>query len=295
MIASAWIPVTVFAAFAQTVRNAAQRSLTTDLGTLGATLVRFFYGVPFAALWLWATSAHAHASLPAANAPFIGWVLLGSVGQILATALLLRVMQERNFALGVAYSKSEVLQVALFGVLFLGDRVTPGSAAAVLSGTAGVFLLSSGWRSGFSWRTAGLGIACGACFAVSMVGFRGAELALGSGSLLVTAAYTLVVAQVLQSALLGAWLVVRDRAIVVRVLRAWRVSLFAGLMGAAASAGWFTAFALEPVAHVRTLGLIELVFSYIVSRRLFRERLGGVEAAGMALLALGVAIITVVR
>jgi drug/metabolite transporter (DMT)-like permease len=295
MFDSAWIPVTVFAAFAQTVRNAAQRSLTADLGTLGATLVRFLYGVPFAALWLWGTHAFTRAPLPAANAPFVGWVLVGALGQILATALLLRVMQERNFALGVAYSKTEVLQIAIFGWAFLGDRVTLGSALAVLSGTAGVFLLSAGWRAGFSARTAALGVACGAFFAVSMVGFRGAELALGEGSLVVTAAYTLVVAQVLQTAMLGAWLLVRERAIVVRVLRAWRVSLFAGLMGAAASAGWFTAFALEPVAHVRTLGLIELVFSYVVSRRLFRERLGAVEAAGMALLALGVAIITLVR
>jgi drug/metabolite transporter (DMT)-like permease len=185
--------------------------------------------------------------------------------------------------------------VALFGVAFLGDRVTPGAAAAVVSGTAGVFLLSSGWRTGFTARTAALGVACGALFALSMVGFRGAELAAGGDAFVVTAAFTLLVAQVLQSALLGAWLALRDRAIVVRVLRAWRVSLFAGLMGAAASAGWFTAFAMEPVAHVRTLGLVELVFSYIVSRRIFRERLGGVEIAGMALLALGVAIITVVR
>jgi hypothetical protein len=35
--------------------------------------------------------------------------VLGAVSQIGATALLLRTMQERNFALGVAYSKTEVL------------------------------------------------------------------------------------------------------------------------------------------------------------------------------------------
>jgi len=34
-----WIPITLWAAFAQTLRNAAQRHLTADLGTLGATLV----------------------------------------------------------------------------------------------------------------------------------------------------------------------------------------------------------------------------------------------------------------
>lgn len=295
MMVPAWIPVTVFAAFAQTVRNAAQRHLTAELGTLGATLVRFFYGVPFAALWLWAVAGFTRAGLPPVSISFIAWVLLGAVAQILATAILLKVMQERNFALGVAYSKSEVLQVAIFGAAFLGDPLSPGGMLAVACGTAGVFLLSAGWRAGFTARTAILGVACGAFLAISMVGFRGAELALGGDSFVLTAAFTLLVAQVMQSALLGAWLLARDASVVVRVLKAWRVSLVAGFMGAAASAGWFTAFAMEPVAHVRTLGLIELVFSYVVSRRFFRERLAPVELAGMALLAAGVAIVSFVR
>src|SRR5205814_481754 len=111
-------------------------------------------------------------------------------------------------------------------------------------------------------------------------------------SFLMAAAFTLLVAQILQTLLLGGWLLVRDPGVVRRVLRAWRMSFFAGFMGAAASAGWFTAFALEPAAHVRTLGLVELVFSYAVSRRLFRERLSALEIAGMLLLAAGVAVIS---
>ncbi len=292
---AAWIPITVFAALAQTVRNAAQRHLTAELGTLGATLVRFLYGVPFAALWLWAAAALAPSPLPAPGGAFAAWLLVGALAQIGGMALLLAIMQERNFALGVAYSKTEVLQVALFGLVFLGDRVSAGTAAAVALGTVGVFLLSSGWRSTFSLRAAGLGVACGGLIALSMVGFRGAELALGGGSFVLTAAFTLLAAQALQTVLLTGWLAARDPAVVGRVLRAWRVSLVAGFMGAAASAGWFTAFALEPVAQVRTLGLVELIFSYLVSRRLFRERLAPREAAGMVLLALGVVVITLVR
>src|SRR5512135_787426 len=292
---AAWIPITIFAAAAQTVRNAAQRHLTAQLGTLGATLVRFLYGVPFAALWLWAVIAWRAEAPPVPNLAFAAWLLVGAVGQIGAMALLLKVMEERNFALGVAYSKTEVLQVAIFGLVFLGDAISPGSAAAVALGTAGVFLLSGGWHAGWSARTAMFGIACGGLFAISAVGYRGAELALGGSSFVVTAAFTLLLAQSVQTLLLVAWLVVRDARVVMRVLRAWRVSLLAGFMGAAASAGWFTAFAIEPVAHVRTLGLVELVFSYAVSRKLFRERLSTVELAGIVLLALGVAVITIAR
>jgi drug/metabolite transporter (DMT)-like permease len=219
-------------------------------------------------------------------------MMVGALSQIGATALLLRTMQARNFAVGVAYSKTEVLQVAIFALAFLGDPITPASAAAVVLGTLGVMFLSPGWLSGWTSRTALPGLACGALFAMSAVGYRGAALALPGTPVLMAAAFTLLSAQCLQTVVLGGWLLARDPAVVRRVLRAWRVSLFAGFMGAAASAGWLTAFAIEPVAHVRTLGLIELVFSYAVSRRFFRERLSRLEICGMALLALGVAIIT---
>jgi drug/metabolite transporter (DMT)-like permease len=287
-----WIPVTLWAAFAQTVRNAAQRHLTAELGTLGATLVRFLYGLPFAALWLLAVSLFTAAALPAANERFLGWVALGAVSQIAGTAFLLRTMQERNFALGVAYSKTEILQVAVFGLAFLGDPLGPASIAAVACGTLGVLLLSPvGLAGGWTSRSALLGLASGAGFALSAVGYRGAALALEGTPFLMAAAATLLAAQILQTLLLGGWMAAREFASVLRVLRAWRASLLAGFMGAAASAGWLTAFAIEPVAHVRTLGLVELVFSYAVSRRLFREKLSRRELGGMGLLALGVILV----
>jgi drug/metabolite transporter (DMT)-like permease len=286
-----WIPITVWAALAQTVRNAAQRHLTAELGTLGATLVRFLYGLPFAALWLGAVTAATGAALPAPDSRFFLWTALGAVSQIMATALLLRTMQERNFAIGVAYSKTEILQVAVFGSAFLGDPLTTGTAAAVTCGMFGVLLLSPVSLGGWTSRTAAMGLASGAGFALSAVGYRGAALALPETGFLLAAACTLLAALLLQTILLGGWLLAREPAIIWRTLRAWRISLFAGFMGAAASAGWFTAFAIEPAAHVRTLGLVELVFSYAVSRRFFLEKLSRLELAGMGLIAGSVAVI----
>jgi drug/metabolite transporter (DMT)-like permease len=295
-----WIPITVWAAFAQTLRNAAQRHLTGELGTLGATLVRFLYGLPFAVLWLALVHVLSGGALPKPNGSFVFWVVTSGVSQIVATALLLRVMAERNFALGVAYSKTEIIQVALFGFVFLGDPVTVAAALAILCGTLGVLLLSPADRgrplrtllSGWTTRSALLGLGSGAAFALAAVGYRGAALSLEGTPFLLAAAYTLAAAQAFQTLALGGWLAWRDAPVVGRVLRAWRASLFAGFMGAAASAGWFTAMAIEPVAHVRTLGLIELVFSAIVSRRFFRERMSRLEIAGVTLLALGLVIVT---
>ena len=149
--------------------------------------------------------------LPAPNAAFAGWILLGSIAQIAATALLLRVMAERNFTLGVAYSKSELIQVAVFGFVFLGDRVGLLTAAAIALGTVGVLMLSPADRErplrallmGWTTRPALLGLASGTGFALSAVGYRGAALALQGTPFLMAAAYTLLVAQLLQTLLLG--------------------------------------------------------------------------------------------
>jgi len=208
-------------------------------------------------------------------------------------------MQARSFALGVAYSKTEILQIAVFGLVFLGDPISPATALAVACGTLGVLLLSPADKerpfaallSGLTTRPALLGLASGAGFAFAAVGYRGAALSL-DGSFLMSAATALAAAQLIQTVLLGGWLLWRSPDVVAGTLRLWRPSLFAGFMGAAASAGWFSAFALQPAAHVRTVGLIELVFSYAVSLKLFREKLSRLELAGMVFLALGIAVIT---
>ena len=298
-----WIPITIWAAFAQTLRNATQRGLTSRLGTLGATLVRFLYGLPFALLWLWIVLHFTGAPPPRPGAGFAGWVALGALSQIAATALLLRTMQERNFALGVAYSKTEVVQVALFAFVALGDRVGPAALFAIACATVGVLLLSPADKarplrallSGWTGKPALLGLASGSAFAFAAVGYRGAALSFDHAPYLSAAALTLVAALALQTVVLGGWLLARAPAVVAGALREWRPSLFAGFMGAAASAGWFTAFAIEAAANVRTLGLVELIFSYVVSLKLFRDKLSAQELGGMALIALGIVIITLGR
>ncbi len=299
-----WIALTIWAGFAQTLRNAAQRSIVGQAGTLGATLVRFLFGLPFALIYLGAVLLIADASIPGINWAFFFWVFEGGIAQIIATALLLRVMAARNFAIGVAYSKTELIQVAVFAAAFLGDPTSIATVVAIGLATAGVLLLSptngnngrlramiDGWTS----QAALLGIASGGCFALAAIGYRGAALELGDDvQFTVAAAYTLVWAQSIQVVVLGGWLL-RTPSVLVAIARMWQRSLAAGFMGAAASIGWFTAFAIEPASHVRTLGLVELLFSLAIARRFFRESLSRVELAGVGLLTLALVVIALGR
>jgi drug/metabolite transporter (DMT)-like permease len=290
-----WLPIVLWAALAQTARNAAQRSLVAQAGTLGATLARFLYGIPFAALWV--TVLHlvpaTAAPLPHFKLAYFSWLLLGALGQLAATAFLLSAMKERNFVVGVAYSKTDALQVALFGSVFL--RELPGGWTLVAMGlaTAGVLMLSlprkPGAVEGGAWtsRAAWFGLASGAGFALSAVGYRGAALQLPESSAWIAGAWGVLLAQSIQTVLLGGWLALRAPHSLRATATAWKVSTLAGAMGALASIGWFTAFALTTAANVRTLGMVEVVFSYLVSRRLLREKLARAEQRGLALVVIG--------
>src|ERR1700693_3578874 len=126
MLASSWLwaVFTVVAAFSQTVRNATQRELTATLGTAGATHVRFLFGFPFALVFLMLVSIAGDAACPRPGAVYWAWVLGGALTQIAATALMLAAMNDRSFLVVYAYIKTEPVQVALFGLVFLGDVVT---------------------------------------------------------------------------------------------------------------------------------------------------------------------------
>ena len=137
-----WIVFTLLAAAGQTIRNAMQRELTATLGTAGATHVRFLFGFPFAVLFLLTLMLVTGASLPKPPPVFWLWVLLGMGAQIAATALMLMAMGERSFVVTIAYIKTEPVQVALFGLIFLGDVLTIGMIAAILIATAGVIVMS---------------------------------------------------------------------------------------------------------------------------------------------------------
>jgi len=281
-----WIPLTVFAAAAQTVRNTAQRRLIDELGTLGATLVRFLYGMPLLALWLLGLLALRDFEAPPHSARFCGWIALSALSQMAGTALLLRAMAARSFAVGLVYSKSEVIQVALFAIVFLGERPSWLTMAAIVVATMGVVLLSPP-ATGRPDSAALFGLAAGSAFAISIVAYRGANLALGAGSPFLAAAETLFWSQGLQTLLLTGWLLVRAPTVLLGALRAWRLSLFAGGAGASASLANVTALALAPASQVRTLILIEVLFTYAVSLRVFREAVSRRELAGIGLVVIG--------
>jgi drug/metabolite transporter (DMT)-like permease len=287
-----WIVFTVTAAFFQTLRNAMQRELTTSLGTVGATHVRFLFGFPFALMSLIGVLLVTGVPLPRPSLSFWPWVIDGAAAQIAATALMLMAMGQRSFVVTIAYIKTEPIQVAIFGLIFLGDAVTLPMMAAILVATTGVLIMSfkpGGMVGGV--KPTLIGLASGGMFALSAIGYRGAILSLGLPNFVMAATFTLVVGLMMQAVILSLYLWLRQPSAMIAILRAWKPSLFAGLMGALASQFWFLAFAIATAASVRTLALIEVLFAQIVARVMFGQRPTVREAIGMALVVAGVALL----
>lgn len=288
-----WIVFTVLAAAGQTVRNAAQRELTATLGTVGATHVRFLFGFPFSVIFLLGLMLVTSASLPKPPAVFWPWIIDGMGAQIVATALMLAAMGERSFVVTIAYIKTEPVQVALFGLIFLGDTLSLGMVAAILIATAGVVVMSlkPGGAPSDSWRPTLLGLASGAMFALSAVGYRGAILSLNLSDYMMAATFTLVVGLLLQSVILSIYLMLRSPDVMRAIAKAWRPSLFAGFMGATASQFWFLAFALATAASVRTLALVEVLFAQAISTVVFGHKTSAREGLGIVLIVIGVVLL----
>jgi len=291
-----WIPITIAAAAAQTLRFMLQKQLkTTGLSTAGATFARFVYSAPIIAVLILTYANISEQALPQMSGRFWGFAVIGGTAQILATLCVVALFAERNFAVGITFKKTEVLQTAIVGFFLLGEGISTKAAMAVFLGFVAVLFLSQssgasgkkGWR-GFFNKAVALGLSSGVFFAISAVSYRGASLSLGSGDVALRAGYTLAMVTAGQTLGMGIWFGLRDWQQVVEVFRAWRVAAMVGLASLVGSFCWFTAFTLQNATYVNALGQAELIFSLAASVLFFREKITPRELAGIGLLLLSI-------
>ena len=290
--AAGWVSagVIIAAALAQTVRNIAQRSLTAEAGPVGAALARFLHGLPFSAGAVFIVGG-LHVPLSALTSTYAAWLATGALAQAAATSLLLLAMERTSYVVAVTYSKTEIIQVALLGTIILAESPTWLAVGGMALALAGVFYLAGGRHARGSGSAVWFGLGAGAGFALAAVAYRVAGLELGRHGLTPweSAAWSVLLAQLLQSVCIAGCLMVWQRRSLMVVLTAWRASLTAGFMGAFASVLWFTAYTLRPAAEVRVLGLVEVVFGYAISHLMLRQRLNSRERNGLLMVVAGAA------
>ena len=283
-----WIIFSIVAAAFQTVRFMLQKYLSMgQLSAGGATFSRFLYSAPIITLFMVVYLIYRGDDIPPLSGTFWTGALIGGVGQITATWCVVALFAQRNFAVGITFKKTEVIQTALFGLVILGDQVSNVGWVAIIVGLVGVLILSDppaveGPLIGRVFnRAAGLGIISGALFATSAVGYRAATLEINSEDPLMRSSVTLCVVTLSQTIGMAAWLAWREKGEIGRVLGAWRTAIWMGLTGMLGSICWFTAFTLQNAAYVFAVGQIEVIFSLAASYFFFKEKMTVRELVGI--------------
>jgi len=282
-----WILFTVFAALMQSVRTAGQKSLSTSITPMSATLVRYLMGLPFAVVYLVLLSGLQSVHLitdALSRAEFLWPAALAGIFQIVATVLLILLFRFRNFIVGTSFAKTESILTALIGSFFFASPLSPFGWIAVLLGVFGVWLMAMPSRTE-SWNMSVvcLGLASGACFALTSLWIRQASLSLGH-DVVTGAAITLVLVVTFQTLLCLFYTLIIMPTEFRKIAERWPLALFVGATSALGSIGWFTAMSWQNPALVKSLGQIEMLFTAVLTLRFFRERVRPMEWLGVAAL-----------
>ncbi len=282
-----WIPFTLFAAFMQAWRNAFQSQLSREVSTAGVTLARFLYAAPVAGCYLLALYAYDPVGIPVFSVHFILYILLAAFAQVVATALMVVLFRQRNYAVGVGLVKSEAVIAAVLGALFFSAPLSALAWGGVVIGALAFWLMTNPKKlRDISWSTLWVGFGSGLAFALTTLWVREASLELGL-PFPYSAAWVLFLVLLCQAVIFGAWVLWREphtwRELQARTPKVFVISLFSCL----GSLGWFTAMSLETAALVKTLGQIEVLFTLIISMTWFRERLTARDLLGLLLIVIG--------
>lgn len=273
------------AAFMQAWRNAFQKQLSTTVDVYGVTLARFIFALPLALIYI-SCLYHFQPVTESVhfNLRFAIYVLIAALSQIAATALMVQLFKQKNYAIGVSLAKSEAVLAAIIAVVFLSDHLNLLGWFGVAVGGFAVFLMSKGRDfSDFSVQTLCIGIGSGLCFAITSLLVREASLELDNLPFIHRAAWVLLMVIGTQCFLLLMYLGIFRRATLwamwQRIGLTFRVSLCSFL----ASLGWFSAMSMQSVPIVKTLGQVEIIFSMLISAYFFKEKLARAEHLGILL------------
>ena len=289
-----WLIITFFGAFFQNLRSTLQKKLNKDLSTIASTYVRFVFALPFATLLFFSYFRNFEVINIVLSQPnFIYYVVLASIFQIIFTFVLLYLFKFSNFVVGTALSKTEVIQVAIFEYIILKDKLNIFGIIGIIVATVGVIIISVKdlklFFSNFFSKTTLVGLTTGLFLGLSVVYFRAAALALENfSSNFEKAISTLFFGLIIQTFIITIYLIVFERSEFKKLYNNKFECCLAGFAGFMATMSWFYAFTLVQASFVRALGQIEIFFSYLSSKYLFKEKITLSEIIGIIIFVTGV-------
>ena len=292
-----WIVTSVMGAFFQNARSSIQKKLNTEMSLMASTYVRFAFSLPilFVVFFIYFGNFN-YFIISVQNPNFITYVILASVLQISFTLLFLYLLKFTNFLIGTALSKTEVIQIAFFEFIILKDYLNFYALLGIMISTIGVIIFSTknlkNIINGFFSKSTVVGLLCGTLLALSVVFYRGSmEFLEFTNKNFDRALLTLFAATIIQTSLITFYLLLFEITEFKKIKSNIKLSSLAGFFGFSATISWFYSFSLVQAALVRAVGQIELLFSYISSRFMFKEKIRYIEIFGIIIFIFGLILV----
>ena len=296
-----WAIFAVLAAFFQNLRTSLQKKLNKNLSIVASTYVRFAFALPFALIvFIFNFGNFDIISTVLNQSNFFYYTFLGSVIQITFTITLLYLFRFSNFVVGTSLSKTEVIQIAIFEYIILKDKLNLFGVLGIIIATIGVIMISIKdlrlfFKNFFSKVTL-IGLGAGLLLGLSVVYFRAAALSLENFSSNFDKAFmTVFFALIIQTTVITIYLVIFEQPEFKKFLENKFEIFLAGLSGFLATLSWFFAFTLIQASFVRALGQIEIFFSYVSSKYLFKEKITFIEILGVLTFIAGATILLLTK
>ena len=291
-----WVLITAIASLSQTLRSVFQKNLIEDVGVLASAYSRFIFALPFVAL-LSVLFLDTRELVILKNFSSTTWFFLiaASICQILFTIVLIKLFTLRSFAIGVAFSKTEVIQTALLEIIIVGFILTSQVLLAIIIGFMGMLFMSKqklignlGYNTLF-FKQVTLGVSCGIFLGLSSVLYKVALDSVTSELIYKKVLILSCLALVFQSAIFGIYILVAEGTQnALKLMLTWKRGLPVGFFASVATFCWFYAFSLADATLVRAVGQLEIVFSVFLSVIFFKERITGFELIGMSLITISI-------
>ena len=292
-----WVVTSVIAAFFQNARSSVQKKLNSKMSLMASTYVRFSFSLPIILVLYFLYYQNIESFLSSLHTPkFLIYIFLGSIFQISFTFLFLYLFKFTNFLVGTTLSKTEVIQVALFEYIILSENLNQLAVSGIVLSTLGVIIFTTKDHKKiinnlFSKSTL-IGILCGTLLALSIVFFRGSMLELNFLKSDFDKAFNaLFFSTLIQTILITLYLVFFEKDQFKKIKNNFQLSCLAGLFGFLATFFWFYSFSIIHAAFVRAVGQVELIFSYLSSRFLFKEKIRIIEIVGIIIFATGISLV----
>ena len=278
-----------------------QKRLNKNLSLVASAYVRFAFALPFAFIIFFINFRSLDiVQIILDQNNFIYYTFLGAIFQVIFTLLLLYLFKFSNFVVGTSLSKTEVIQIAIFEYIILKDKLNLFGIIGIIVATIGVIVITIKdvklfFRNFFSKVTL-IGLTTGLILGLSVVYFRAAALSLENfSSNFDKAITTLFFGLFIQTAVVKTYLLIFEKSEFKKLDQNKVEICLTGLAGFLATLSWFFAFTLIQASFVRAVGQIEILFSYMSSKYLFKEKITFIEIMGIIIFISGATLLLITK